>query len=169
MASSSPLLRNLGETEIIDELRVILSEESGTTAYFTFSSQMRPALHAFTIYGKKNGLMLDQDQEVLIRLRGKRHKSYAEKFIPPLNAARQSLANLRTNVGLFLKRDFQMKSGMHYLISSFYHSIEANEPVPIPYAEILRTSRIMDTIFEQLNGQKLQDGAAAHVSEPVHA
>ncbi len=165
----SPLLRNLGETEIIDELRVILSEESGTTAYFTFSSQMRPALHAFTIYGKKNGLMLDQDQEVLIRLRGKRHKSYAEKFIPPLNAARQSLANLRTNVGLFLKRDFQMKSGMHYLISSFYHSIEANEPVPIPYAEILRTSRIMDTIFEQLNGQKLQDGAAAHVSEPVHA
>jgi hypothetical protein len=58
---------------------------------------------------------------------------------------------------------------MHYLISSFYRSIEANEPVPIPYAEILRTSRIMDTIFEQLNGQNLQDGAATHVSEPVHA
>jgi predicted dehydrogenase len=165
----SPYLRSRGETEIVDELRVIISEDSGTTAYFTFSSQMRPALHAFTIYGRKNGLMLDQDQEVLIRLRGKRHKSYAEKFIPPLNAARQSLSNLRTNVGLFLKRDFQMKSGMHYLISSFYRSIETNEPVPISYKEILRTSRIMDSIFEQLNGQSLQDGKTTTISEHVHA
>ena len=111
----SPLLKSHGETEIIDELRVIISEESGRTAYFTFSSQMRPGLHAFAIYGAKNGLLLDQDQETLIRLRGKRHKSYAEKFIPPVNIARQSLSNLRTNLSLFLKRDFHMKAGMHYL------------------------------------------------------
>ena len=37
---ASPLLRNLGETEIVDELRVILACEEGMTAYFTFSSQM---------------------------------------------------------------------------------------------------------------------------------
>jgi predicted dehydrogenase len=165
----SPFLKSRGENEIIDELRVILSEESGTTAYFTFSSQMRPGLHAFTIYGKKNGLMLDQDQEVLIKLRGKRHKSYAEKFIPPVSIARQGLSNLRTNIGLFLKRDFHMKSGMHYLISSFYRSIDANEPIPIPYAEILRTARIMDAIFEQLNQQSRGDVKATNVQEPVHA
>src|SRR6266436_4274682 len=41
---TSPLLRSIGETEIIDELRVILHDE-GVTAYFTFSSQMRPSLH----------------------------------------------------------------------------------------------------------------------------
>ena len=45
----SPFLTSLGESEIIDELRVIIAEESGTTAYFTFSSQMRPGLHSFTI------------------------------------------------------------------------------------------------------------------------
>ena len=94
------------------------------TAYFTFSSQMRPGLHSFSIYGNKNGLRLDQDQETLIKLPGNRHKSYVEKILPPVNLARQGLSNLRTNLSLFLENDFQMKSGMHYLISSFYRSIE---------------------------------------------
>ena len=66
----SPFLRSMGVTEIIDELRVIVSEEQRVTAYFTFSSQMRPSLHQFRAYGSKNGLILDQDQETLIRLRG---------------------------------------------------------------------------------------------------
>ena len=41
----SPLLRRLQEEDIVDELRVIVAEEQRTTAYFTFSSQMRPSLH----------------------------------------------------------------------------------------------------------------------------
>lgn len=163
----SPFLKRLGEDEIIDELRVIISEESGTTAYFTFSSQMRPGLHSFSIYGRKNGLMLDQDQEMMIKLRGKRHKSYAEKFLPPANLARQGLSNLRTNLGLFLRNDFQMKSGMHYLISSFYKSIEGSGPIPIPYVEILRTAKIMESIFEQLKVQN--PGKQAQMQEPAHA
>jgi predicted dehydrogenase len=163
----SPILRKLGEDEIIDELRVIIAEDSGTTAYFTFSSQMRPGLHSFSIYGSKNGLILDQDQEMLIKLRGKRRKSYAEKFLPPLNLARQGLSNLRTNLGLFLENDFQMKSGMHYLISSFYKSINDSAPVPIPYAEILRTAKIMESIFEQL---KVQYAIKSdQIQEPAHA
>jgi len=163
----SPFLKKLGEDEIIDELRVIISEDSGTTAYFTFSSQMRPGLHSFSIYGNKNGLMLDQDQEMLIKLRGKRRKSYAEKFLPPLNLTRQGLLNLRTNLGLFLENDFQMKSGMHCLISSFYKSIEGSAPVPIPYGEILRTAKIMESIFEQL---KVKDTAKVEqIQEPAHA
>ena len=72
----SPMLRSMGETEIVDELRVIISEEDRTTAFFTFSSQMRPLLHQFRVYGSKNGLILDHDQETLIRLRGTRYKSY---------------------------------------------------------------------------------------------
>ena len=162
----SPFLKSVGEDEIIDELRVIIAEEIGTTAYFTFSSQMRPGLHSFTIYGNKNGLALDQDQETLIRLPGKRQKSYAEKFVPPVRFARQHIANLRTNMGLFLKNDFQMKAGMHCLISSFYRAIQMSEPVPIPYEEILRTSRIMESIFDQLKEQA-QLGST-HAQEPAH-
>jgi len=49
-----------------------------------------------------------------------------------------------------------MKSGMKYLIESFYRSIVDGTPVPIPYREILLTARIMDAIFAQLDVEGLQ-------------
>jgi predicted dehydrogenase len=149
---TSPILKSMGETEIIDELRVIICEQERVTAYFTFSSQMRPSLHQFRIYGAKNGLIMDQDQETLIKLRGARFPSYLEKFAPPAIFAGQYLGNLMTNMGTFLNRDFHMKSGMKFLIESFYRSIREDAPLPIPYREIILTARIMDAIFAQLNG-----------------
>jgi hypothetical protein len=155
---TSPLLRSMGENELIDELRVVISDEERTTAYFTFSSHMRPPLHQFRAYGPKNGLILDQDQETLIKVRGTRYKSYAEKFVPPLSIAIQHLGNLATNLRTFMARDFHMKSGMKYLAESFYRSIVEGTPDPIPYREILLTARIMDAIFAQLD---MQQGRAA--------
>jgi predicted dehydrogenase len=163
----SPMLRGLGESEIIDELRVIISDQESTTAYFTFSSQMRPALHQLRLYGLGNGLILDQDQETLIKLRGNRFKSHLERFVPPVNMAGQYLANLRTNLGLFLGNDLHMKSGMKYLIESFYRSILEDSPMPIPYREIILTARIMDAIFLQLRRQSQQD--EAHAPLPAQA
>jgi predicted dehydrogenase len=149
----SPMLKRMGEKEIVDELRVIISEEESATAYFTFSSQIRPLLHQFRIYGPKNGLIMDQDQETLIKVRGDRFKSYAEKFLPPLIFAKQYLGNAKTNIRTFLKNDFHMKSGMKCLIESFYGSVVEDTPPPIPYREILLTARIMDAIFAQLDTQ----------------
>jgi predicted dehydrogenase len=150
---TSPMLRSMGESEIVDELRVIINDEGRTTAYFTFSSQMRPGLHQFRVYGPQNGLILDQDQETLIKLRGARYKSYAEKFVPPMNAAKQNLGNVATNLKTFLENDFQMKAGMKSLIESFYESIRQNSPPPIPYREIALTAKIMESIFKQLEKQ----------------
>jgi predicted dehydrogenase len=150
---TSPRLREMGETEIIDELRVIISQDEGMTAYFTFSSQMRPSLHQFRVYGPKNGLILDQDQETLIRLHGNKLKSYLEKFVTPLTIAKQYCGNVATNLGTFVAKDFQMKSGMKYLIESFYKSIVDREQLPISYREILLTARMMDSIFVQLNDE----------------
>ncbi|HXN22397.1 MAG TPA: Gfo/Idh/MocA family oxidoreductase [Candidatus Dormibacteraeota bacterium] len=163
----SPLLRGMGETEIIDELRVIISEQERTTAYFTFSSQMRPSLHQFRIYGPKNGLLVDQDQELLIKLHGSKLKSYLEQFVSPAQTGRQYFANTFRNVRSFLARDFHPKTGMKYLIESFYRSIVEDTPVPIPYREILLTARIMDCIFAQLN-RRLQTGLAGDDS-PLEA
>jgi len=146
----SPLLRGIGETDLIDELRVIVSDEKQTTAYFTFSSQMRPSLQEFRIYGPKNGLILDQNHEILLQLRGTKFKSYADHFVPPVLFAKQHIGNLRRNVRSFLARDFHMDSGMKYLIESFYRSICQGTPVPIPYREILLTAKIMDAIFDQV-------------------
>jgi predicted dehydrogenase len=153
----SPALRKMNETDIVDELRVIIADDDRTTAYFTFSSQMQPAIHQFRIYGPRNGLALDQDHETLIKLRGGRFKSYGEKFIPPAILAHQYLGNLRTNLRLFLARDFQAKSGMKYLIEAFYDSIRHDAPLPISYREILLTARIMDAIFEQLAAKRSRE------------
>jgi predicted dehydrogenase len=150
---TSPLLKRLGESEIVDELRVVISEADRVTAYFTFSSQMRPSLHEFRVYGPRNGLLLDHDHEILIKLRGSRYKSYAEKFVPPVNFAVQHLANLATNVSSFLARDFHVKAGMKHLIEAFYASITRGAPLPIPYPEILRSATIMDAIFQQLRSR----------------
>jgi predicted dehydrogenase len=147
-------LRSLGESEIVDELRVIIAEKQRTTAFFTFSSQIRPSLHQFRLYGEKNGLILDQDQETLIKLRGTKFKSYAETFLPPVIMADQYLRNLFMNLRTFAARDFHMKSGMKYLIEAFYRAIVDGAPDPIPHHEILRTARIMDAIFIQLEPKK---------------
>jgi predicted dehydrogenase len=164
----SSLLKQIDESEIVDELRVIISQEGGTTAYFTFSSQMRPAIHQLRVYGPKNGLVLDQDHEILIKLPGQKFKSYADHFIPPVLLAKQHLGNLVTNLRLFIGRDFHMDSGMKYLIESFYRSIREDAPVPIPYREILLTARIMDAIFEQVSAGRLQ-GQFAVQSHPVRS
>jgi hypothetical protein len=146
----SPLLKGIGESDIIDELRVIVSDEQKTTAYFTFSSQMKPSLQEFRIFGPKNGLSLDQNHEILLRLRGTKFKSYADHFVPPVLFAKQNIENLSRNVRSFLARDFHMDSGMKYLIESFYSSIRQDTPVPIPYRQILLTARIMDAIFDEI-------------------
>ena len=151
---ASPFLKNMGERETVDELRVVICEGERTTAYFTFSSQMRPSIHQFRIYGPENGLFLDQDQETVIKLRGGRFKSYGEKFVPSIIFAKQHLGNLVENVRTFLARDFQMKAGMKYLIEAFYRSIVQDTAVPIPYREIMRTATIMDAIFDQIRARR---------------
>jgi predicted dehydrogenase len=147
----SPTLRSRGENQIIDELRVIICDAERTTAYFTFSSGMRPSVHQFRIWGAKNGLLVDDEQQTVIKLRGSRYKSYLEMFVPPLNLAGQCVRNVWSNARLFLARDFHMESGVKNLIEAFYRSITAKQAVPIPYREILLTARIMDDIFQQLS------------------
>jgi predicted dehydrogenase len=153
----SPLFKSMGEREMMDELRVIINGEGKQTAYFTFSSQMRPMLHEFRMFGPSNGLVVDQDQETVIKLRGSRFKSYGERFFPPLLLSRQYLHNLNRNLRSFRKRNFHFKSGMKSLIESFYESVTMDTPPPIPYREILLTARIMDDIFRQVGRDAASD------------
>ena len=102
----------------------------------------------------KNGLLLDQDHDILVKLRGRTLKSYAEKLVPPLQLAKQQIGGVCQNVRLFLAREFHMDSGLRCLIESFYRSIREDSAVPIPYREILRTARIMDSIFAQLSSNR---------------
>lgn len=149
---TSDFLRGIGENDLIDELRVIINNDNKTTAYFTFSTQMRPLLREFRIYGPKNGLIINQGHHSLIKVPGENYVSYLDKFIPLNYYAKQYRKNMMANAKLFLKRDFHMKSGLNRLIELFYRSISSNSPLPISYREILLTSKIMDSIFAQASG-----------------
>jgi len=158
----SPLLRGLGG-DVLDELRVVIVDDDHTTACFTFSSRMRPLLNQFRIFGSKNGLLLDEQQQTVVKLRGGAFKSYAERFLPPVIFASQYLANAARNVRLFLANDFHMESGKKELIAAFYRSIVEGTPAPIPSSQILLTARLMDSIFEQVG----KSPSLAHSGESI--
>ncbi len=161
---TSPFLRTLGEITIIDELRVIVRGQDAT-AYFTFSSQMRPVLNQLRIYGPRNGLIVDTGKQILIKLNGIPYKSYLEQFVPPWDLGGQYILNFCRNARKFLKADFHTDHGKKFLIRAFYDSITHGAALPIPYREILLTSQIMDEIFSQLGlgGSLTKAGAGANL------
>jgi hypothetical protein len=147
-----------------------------TSPFFSCSHQRRPALHELRLYGPKNSLIVSQDSDTVIKLSGRRHPSYLAKFLPPINMAGQYLGNLASNARAFLTADFHMKSGMKYLIESFYDSIVRDTAPPIPYREIVLTADIMDAIFHQLRTPRPSvrpgsgaDGVTVPSARPPHA
>jgi predicted dehydrogenase len=154
---TSSFLKNINETDIIDELRVIINDSETTSAYFTFSSQMKPSAHQFTIYGPANGVRIDNDTQSLIKMTGREYKSFLNQFLPPYQMARQYRRNSTGNIRKFLKSDFHYNSGLKFLIESFYRSITHDEPLPFTYKEILLTNLIMDRIFEQIYTDKQEN------------
>jgi predicted dehydrogenase len=151
-AFSSPYLQEIGQSDIVDELRLTVRDENATTAYFTFSSQISPTLHQFRLYGMKRSLIVDDDHQLMLRFDNKEYKSYMRFFIPPVVFARQYIGNLANNMARFARNDFHLpnEAGLFTLISLFYKSVSEGAPLPIPYQEILLTSRIMDAAFEQV-------------------
>ncbi len=149
---TSPFLKNIGQDDIIDEVRVIIKDDDLTTAYFTFSSQISPTIHQFRLYGPKNSLIVDDDHQILIKVSNKDYKSYLRYFIPPFDYAKQYLGNFGGNFAKFIRKDFHMPfdAGLKRLIEAFYVSVLDNSPLPISYREIILTSKIMDDIFEQI-------------------
>jgi predicted dehydrogenase len=149
-AHQSPLLKELKEKNLYDELRVIIVD-GNVTAYYTFSTQVRPVLHQFILLGKDNSIFVDDDKSLTIPIPGTKLKSYLEMTRKPhmIGKAYRKLA--QKNLIALFRKDLSMGSGMYNLIKSFYSSIDTKGLPPIPYDEILRTYRIMDSIFDQIN------------------
>lgn len=149
-AHQSPRLRNLGGQEVLDELRVFIRDKNNTTAYFTFSTQIKPGQNSLRICGPVNSITVDHATGSLLRHENRSYKSYLTYFVPPYRAAMQSLQNARSNIWSFMRGRLHQDFGMKELIARFYHSILNESAPPIPYREILLTARIMDEIFAQV-------------------
>jgi predicted dehydrogenase len=148
-ADQSEQLRSLGAHDVLDELRVLIRDKRGVTAFFCFSTQIR-GLNQLRIYGPANSITADIVTGSLVRNTSRSYKSYLTYFVPPLKTAREHLGNARRNVVNFLRRRLYQDFGMKELIERFYDSIRLNGPPPIPYREIVLTARIMDEIFSQI-------------------
>jgi predicted dehydrogenase len=159
-AHQSSQLRSLGAQQVQDELRVMIRDTSGTTAFFCFSTQVK-GLNLLRVYGPADSLVADVTTGSLIRAISQPYKSYLTYFVPPLKNAREHFRNARKNVLNFLRRRLYQDFGMKELIERFYNSIRLNSPPPIPYREILVTARIMDEIFAQISPDRIAKPAAA--------
>ena len=154
---SSPLLRQIGESDVTDELRTHISDGANMTGSFVFSSQISPPMNGFRLYGPTSSLFVDNVHHTLIRSPHRSYKSYMNYFLPPVGTAREYLRNAGRNVGRFLRSRFHDDSGMKSLTEAFYRSVLGEAPLPISYEKILLTSRIMDGIFEQLRPEAADD------------
>jgi len=152
-AYQSPLLQQIGETDVADELRVHVSDGANMTGSFVFSSQISPPMNGVRLYGPMNSLFVDNVHHTLVRSRHKRYKSYLNYFVPPVDYAREYFRNSRRNIGRFLRSQFHDDSGLKSLAEAFYLAVLDEAPLPISYREILLTSRIMDGIFAQLRSE----------------
>src|SRR5437899_1014572 len=149
IADQSAQLRSFGGNDVLDELRLLIRDKSGTTAFFCFSTQVR-GLNQLRIYGPAGSITADVTTGTVVQNPNRSYKSYLTYFIPPLRTAKEYFWNASRNVANFARRQLYQDFGMKELIERFYNSIRKGDPLPIPYREILLTARIMDEIFAQI-------------------
>ena len=166
-AHQSAQLQRLGGEEILDELRVLIRDASGTTAFFCFSTQIKPGLNLLRICGPVNSITVDHASGSLIPHENRSYKSYLTYIMPPLKNARRHFRNASTSFFDFVKGRLHQDSGMKELIEQFYQSIRNQSAPPIPYREILLTAQIMDEIFDQIYNVTKAERPAVAAIEPA--
>jgi predicted dehydrogenase/nucleoside-diphosphate-sugar epimerase len=154
-ADQSPQLWRLAREGVLDELRVLIRDRNGTTAFFGFSTQIK-GLNQLRTYGPAGSVTADIITGSLVRTSSRPYKSYLTYFVPPVKSALEQLRYARLNVVNFLRQRLYQDFGMKELIERFYNCVRTGGPPPIPYREIILTARIMDEIFAQVYGPRSQ-------------
>jgi predicted dehydrogenase len=152
---SSPYLVEHKHSGIVDEVRAVLRDDRGTTAFFLFTTQFGVASNELRLFGRAGNLVLDNAYRTVVRIQPSAYKSYLRYFLAPLANAREQAHNTLVSIHQFARKEFQMDFGMRKLMELFYHAIREGGPDPITASEIRRTARIMDAIFCQM--PKLSD------------
>jgi predicted dehydrogenase len=149
-AHQSPALRGMGGGDLCDELRVFLRDTRGTTAFFSFSTQIKPPVNELRIHGPGNSLIVDHQSGTVVRLVNRPAKSYLTYLLPPFRLAGEHFRNGFRNLHGIARQKLYQDYGMKELIARFYDSITRDAPAPIPHREIILTARLMDRIFAQI-------------------
>lgn len=161
---SSPYLVEHNHTDIVDELRAVLRDERGTTAFFLFTTQFGEGSNELRLFGRAGNLVLDNNYRTVIRIRPSAYKSYLRYFLAPLSHAREQARNTVVSIHQFARKEFQMDFGMRKLMELFYRAIREGGPDPIPRDEIRRAARMMDAIFSQMPSRRENSEQVGSVS-----
>jgi hypothetical protein len=149
-ARQSAKLCALNGQEVLDELRVMIWDARGTSAYFCFSTQVKPALNRLRVCGPANTIEVDVSSGTVTCGDGGSYKSYLTYVVPPWKRGIQQLGAAVGNLASVLAMERLNDAGMGQLVREFYRCIELRGAPPIPYREIVLTARIMDSIFSQV-------------------
>ena len=166
-AHQSSQLGQLRAKEVLDELRVLIRDKNGRTAFFCFSTQVK-GVNQLRIFGPSGSITADIITGTTVRRTSRPYKSYLTYFIPPLNDAKEYLRNAAASATNFVRKRLYQDFGMKELTERFYRSIEGEIAVPIPYREIILVARLMDRIFEQIHpdGQQARFAAISSGQSP---
>jgi hypothetical protein len=138
-----------------DELRAVILGAK-RSAYVTFSSGARPVRHFLDFHGSKNSAHLDFDNSTIILGRTPALPGILGRLTSPFACGWDYFREGGRNVLRFTHSDCHYFSGFNYLLSEFYDSIIHDLPVPIPYANILRTAALVDQIVYQVQGEHVR-------------
>ncbi len=137
--------------QLLDELRVVIRGRSAS-GYATFTSHVSPVSHFIRLYGTAGILHADYNIRTVVLEHGVKLPSAIGRLLPAFKREAEYRREGRRNVVRFMRSDFQFFAGMNHLITRFYASIRNKEELPIPYDDMRRLSRVMDTIWRQIGG-----------------
>ncbi|HEX8679827.1 MAG TPA: Gfo/Idh/MocA family oxidoreductase [Chthoniobacterales bacterium] len=149
-AHQSAKLHAMGGQEVLDELRVLIRDARGTTAFFCFTTQINPGRNELRILGPKGSITVDHATGSLILHQSRPNKSYLTYVVPPIFTALEHLRNSVSNLVDFVRQRLYQDAGIKELIERFYTSVRTRGEPPLPYREILLTAQIMDAVFAQI-------------------
>ncbi|HXX74399.1 MAG TPA: Gfo/Idh/MocA family oxidoreductase [Nitrospiraceae bacterium] len=135
---------------LFDELRVFIRGER-TTGNLVFSCSARPVQLYIVVYGTRGQATVSLDSRTLKVVEGSSLPQPFQKVHWAQNEAREVLREYLSNLGKLVNARLHFFEGMKELFYRFYRAIEGKGEMPIAMSEALRTTAIMDDIFQQCN------------------
>lgn len=134
--------------EFNDELRVFI-KGGRCTGNIVFSSYIRPMQHVMRLYGTKGAVTVDFNTRTMSFDHASSLPGALGRLVLPFQYAKEQFKHSLTNVARFARADLQFNDGMNRLFRAFYQAIGQGNPSPVPMAEAVRVTRILDEIFRQ--------------------
>jgi predicted dehydrogenase len=135
--------------DLLDELRITMTG-GNTSGHLVFSCRARPAGHYLTLVGSKNTLRVDFANQIVALASISRLPGPLGRLACAWDQTRQLGWQALHNMSRFARSDFQPLPGLSRLTAEFYKCIETGGPAPIPDAQMLRVSAMMDAVVQQL-------------------